>query len=148
MNEHDNLPERHHEDRPHNKDGHEVGYGKPPVHSRFKPGNRGRPKGSKKRSFSLSEIITEAMTRRRKVRRGERVVSMQVAEIFVERLIAMATSGSPSEMTKVLTMIARHAPHLLSAPELEARITYHRAPGSEVELPPAHLWTAPKELKK
>ena len=126
---------------------YEVGYGKPPKHSRFKPGNRGRPKGSKKRAFSLSEIITEAMTRRRKVRRGDKIVSMPAAEIFIERLIAMATTGSPSEMTKVLSMIARHAPQLLAAPELEARITYHRAPGSEVQLPPAHLWSG-KEPKK
>jgi len=134
--------------RVHSETEDKVGYGKPPVHSRFKPGNPGRPKGSRKRSFSLSEIISEAMTRRRKVRRGDRVVSMQVAEIFIERLISMATTGSPSDMTKVLTMIAKNAPNLLAAPEIEARITYHRAPGSNVELPPTDLWVAPKEPKR
>ena len=148
MNEDDDVPESGPEDRSRRQPDHEVGYGKPPLHSRFKPGNPGRRKGSKKRSFSLPEIIAEAMSRRRKVRRGDRIVSMRVAEIFIERLITMATTGSPAEMTKVLSMIAKHAPHLLSAPELEARITYHRAPGSEVELPPAHLWNGSKEAKR
>lgn len=148
MNEDDKAAGGGPEDRSRKQGSHEVGYGRPPVHSRFQPGNPGRPKESKKRSFSLSEIITEAMGRRRKVRRGNRVVSMQVAEIFIERLISMATTGSATEMTKVLTMIGRHAPSLLAAPELEARITYHRAPGSKVELPPAHLWTGQKEPRK
>ena len=148
MSEDDAVPKSGPEDRPRTSEEHKVGYGSPPVHSRFKPGNPGRRKGSKKRSFSLPELITEAMKRRRKVRRGDHVVSMQVAEIFVERLITMATTGSPAEMTKVLSMIAKHAPHLLAAPELEARITYHRAPGSKIELPPAHLWTGQKEPKK
>lgn len=123
----------------------EVGYGKPPKHSQFKAGNPGRPKGSKKNSLSLSQIIGDAMSQRRKVRRGDRIVSMSVAEIFVERLIGMATTGSPSEMTKVLALIAKHAPNLLAAPELEARITFHRAPGSLVQLPPADLWKDPKK---
>ena len=57
----------------------------------------------------------------------------------------MATTGSASEITKVLGMIAKYAPGMLAASDVEARITYHRAPGSEVELPPAHLW---KEAKK
>lgn len=147
MNEDDRVPRSCPEDRSQDADEHEVGYGRPPVHSRFKHGNPGRPKGSKKRSLSLTQIISEAMTRRRKVRRGDRVVSMSVAEIFIERLISMATTGSPSEMTKVLSMIAKYAPNMLAAPELEARITYHRAAGSEVELPPRNLWTAPKGQK-
>ena len=144
MNGDDDIPDA---PAPRDHEEDKVGYGKPPVRSRFKPGNPGRPKGSGKRSFSLSEIISAAMTRRRKVRRGDRIVSMQVAEIFIERLIAMATTGSPSDMTKVLSMIAKHAPNLLAAPEIEARITYHRAPGSNVKLPPADLWAAPKEPK-
>ena len=147
MNEDDEKPG--YKPEPGHEQDYEVGYGKPPIHTRFKEGNPGPPKGSKKkRSISLSEIISEAMTRRRKVRRGERIVSMRVAEIFVERLIAMATTGSPTDMAKVLTMIAKHAPHLLAAPELEACVTYHRAPGSEVELPPRELWTGTKGQKK
>ncbi len=126
------------------QEDYEVGYGKPPVHSQFKKGNPGRPKGSSKRSFSMSEIIAEAMTRRLRIRRGDKIVSMQVGEIYAERLIAMATTGSHSDMAKLLTMIAKHAPHLLAAPELEAHITYHRAPGSKVELPPAHFWKGSK----
>jgi hypothetical protein len=93
----------------------------------------------------MADIFTAAMTRRLRIRRGDRIVSMRVAEIYVERLIVMATQGSATEMTKLLAMIAKHAPHMLAAPEVEARITYHRAPGSEVELPPLNLWKEPKK---
>ena len=125
---------------------YEVGYGKPPEHSRFKPGNAGRPKGSGKRELSIGDILAEAMSKRRKVRRGDRVVKMAVAEIYVERLIAMATTGSANDMLKVLALIARHAPNLLSAPEIEARVTYYRAPGSTVQLPSVDLWKGSKDV--
>ena len=62
MRKHGDVPQIGLEDLSHEKGDQEVGYGKPPVHSRFKSGNPGRPKGSGKRSFSLPELITEGDT--------------------------------------------------------------------------------------
>jgi Family of unknown function (DUF5681) len=40
---------------------YEVGYGKPPVHSRFRKGQSGNPKGRAKGSRNFSTIFSEAM---------------------------------------------------------------------------------------
>ena len=44
-------------------DNHEgqVGYGRPPVHSRFKPGHSGNPKGRPKGQRNLASEIARAM---------------------------------------------------------------------------------------
>jgi len=122
---------------------YEVGYGKPPIDSRFKPGNPGRPRGTHKRSYDIAEIFTAALTRRRKIRRGDRVVSMPVAEIMIERLISMATTGSARDMALLLRLMERHVPHLLEAAAHEAHVVYHRAPESKVDLPTDNLWKEP-----
>ena len=48
---------------PPNERDYEVGYGRPPRHTRFKPGRsgnpRGRPSGSKNLSTLLSEVLNE-----------------------------------------------------------------------------------------
>ena len=45
---------------------HDVGYGKPPVHSRFKKGKsgnpRGRPKGSTNHRTQLCRVLDEKIT--------------------------------------------------------------------------------------
>ena len=66
---------------------YEVGYGKPPRHSRFKKGQsgnpRGRPCGSKNLKTLLSEALNEPVTitengRRRKITKREAIVRQVV----------------------------------------------------------------------
>jgi hypothetical protein len=122
---------------------YEVGFGKPPKQHRFQRGNKmaRRGKGAgKKTSFTMSEIITKAVTQRRQIKRGDRVVDMQVAEIMIERLIQMATTGTARDVGYILGLIDKHAAHLVAPPTQETHVVYHRAPGSTVELPPRELW--------
>ena len=44
------------------KAGYEVGYGKPPQHSRFKPGQSGNPKGRPKSAKGLNTIVGKLIT--------------------------------------------------------------------------------------
>jgi hypothetical protein len=39
----------------------EVGYGRPPLHSRFKPGQSGYPKGGAKRSRNMRTIVRQVL---------------------------------------------------------------------------------------
>jgi hypothetical protein len=66
---------------------YEVGYGKPPQHTRFKSGQsgnpRGRPSGSKNLKTLLSEALNEPVTitengRRRKITKREAIVRQVV----------------------------------------------------------------------
>lgn len=120
---------------------YEVGFGKPPREHRFKPGNQAaRKRKAKTKAIALPEIIDRALRTRRKVKRGGAVYSVPVAEIFVERLIQMMTTGSAKDLNTVVQLIERYLPDALAAPAETLDVTYHRAEGSRVALPPADLW--------
>src|SRR5712672_1685761 len=72
---------------PEKKNDHEVGYGKPPRHSRFKTGQsgnpRGRPPGAKNLRTLLSEALNETVIvtengRRRKVTKRQAIFTQLV----------------------------------------------------------------------
>jgi Family of unknown function (DUF5681) len=72
---------------PDNERDYEVGYGKPPRGTRFKPGRsgnpRGRPNGSKNLSTLLSQALNEPVIvvengRRRKVAKRQAIITQLV----------------------------------------------------------------------
>ena len=82
--------------------GYEVGYGKPPEATRFKPGvsgnPKGRPKGTKNRRPALHEerlkdIILDEAYRTIRVRDGEKSVTVPVARAVVRSLAVNAAKG-------------------------------------------------------
>ena len=81
---------------------YEVGYGKPPATTRFKPGQsgnpRGRPKGAKNRLPKLNEerlksIILQEAYRDITVRDGARNVTIPMAQAIVRSLAVNAAKG-------------------------------------------------------
>jgi hypothetical protein len=47
---------------PHDNEGdYEVGYGKPPLHTRFKQGRSGNPRGRSRDEKNLSTLLNEAL---------------------------------------------------------------------------------------
>ena len=81
---------------------YEVGYGKPPQHTRFKSGQsgnpRGRPSGSKNLKTLLSEALNEPVTitengRRRKITKREAIVR-QVVDCSATPICAPSESSS------------------------------------------------------
>ena len=82
--------------------GYEVGYGKPPEASRFKPGTsgnpKGRPKGSKNKrpgmhEERLKEIILDEAYRGVTVRDGDRNVTIPMAQAVMCSIAVNAAKG-------------------------------------------------------
>ena len=61
----------------HPEDGYVVGPGRPPLHSRFKAGQSGNPRGRPKGSLNLATIVKNEGNKKIKVKEGgrERIVS-------------------------------------------------------------------------
>jgi hypothetical protein len=75
---------------------YEVGYRKPPQHTRFKPGQSGNPRGRPKAETSLGAALNDALNAKVKIRRNgkERVVSN--IEAFALRVVTDAIQGNAS----------------------------------------------------
>lgn len=82
--------------------GYEVGYGKPPKKTRFKPGQsgnpRGRPRGAKTKRPKMHEermkdIILDEAYRGISVRDGDRTVTVPMAQAVIRAIAVNAAKG-------------------------------------------------------
>lgn len=78
---------------PRSKSG--VGYGRPPVHARFKPGQSGNPRGRKKGSRNIASIIGSVFTQRVTIQVGGKTRKVPLMEAVVIRLAQDALKGNP-----------------------------------------------------
>jgi hypothetical protein len=70
---------------------YEVGYGRPPKHTRFKPGQSGFPSGRPKGSKNVSTYIDEALGTRVGGNGSRRI---PLAKVIASRIVADAAKGS------------------------------------------------------
>jgi hypothetical protein len=84
-----------------------VGYGRPPIVSRFKPGASGNPNGRPKKSRNLKTIIRNALTANVLVREGERKRSVSKLEGIVLRQLESALKGNDKAALATLKMAAQ-----------------------------------------
>jgi hypothetical protein len=100
------------------KEGYEVGYGKPPVHSRFRPGMSGNRKGRPKKAKGLNTIVREQMLESILVRteRGERRIP-RVQALFV-KMIEKGAKGDLRALEKLLHLYALAVPDAASPTEM------------------------------
>lgn len=82
--------------------GRELGYGKPPPHSRFKPGQSGNPKGRPKGSKNFSTIFNAILRKSVSLRTGERVKRVTNYEALVRRLVLAGHKGDHKAIANAL----------------------------------------------
>lgn len=83
------------------KPPYEVGYGRPPLHSRFGQGNRsgrGRPKGSR----NAQTLFAEAFAKRVNVKVDGREVKLSHGEIAMAQLAKKAAAGDQKALSQYL----------------------------------------------
>ena len=84
--------------------GYAIGYGKPPIGSRFKPGQTGNAKGRPKGHKNLKTLIRQAMTARISVQEGSSNRQVSKIEGVVLRQLQNALKGNDRSAMAVIKM--------------------------------------------
>jgi hypothetical protein len=88
------------------KGDYAVGYGKPPAHSRFKPGQSGNPAGRRKGQPSVQDLMLREAARVVKIKTGDSIENLTKHEVVVRQLWKTAMQGDLAAMRLLLTFMA------------------------------------------
>lgn len=81
-----------------------VGYGKPPVASRFQPGRSGNPKGRPRRHRNLRTVLDETLDQCVTIREGERSRRLTKREALILTLVNNALKNDPKAITSLVAL--------------------------------------------
>ena len=98
------------EEQPKQSSDYEVGYGRPPEHTRFKPGKSGNPKGRPKGARGLNTPARELLTARVPVRTASGEKRMHRIEAVLHKAFELALKGNPRALSQVLSLYASAVP--------------------------------------
>jgi hypothetical protein len=83
---------------------YQVGYCRPPLHSRFKPGQSGNPKGRPTQSRNLRTIVKQVLSEDMQIREGGRLRRMPAMEAVVRTIRARAFKGDPKALASLIVL--------------------------------------------
>jgi hypothetical protein len=72
---------------------YEIGYGKPPEKTRFKPGQSGNPRGRPKYSKNASTLLSEELSERISLREGGKQIVLTKKQAMIKQLMNKALQG-------------------------------------------------------
>jgi hypothetical protein len=84
---------------------YEVGYGKPPVKSRFQPGRSGNPSGRRKGVRSLKSDLEEELGQTVRVTENGKALELTKQQLVVKALVTKAAKGDVNAISKALDLI-------------------------------------------
>jgi len=84
------------------KKDYEVGYGKPPAHTRFRKGQSGNPSGKPKRVLSEDEILLRELASKVPVTEGGKQRRMSKLEVMLKQQVNLAMKGDPKAVRNVI----------------------------------------------
>ena len=86
---------------------HEVGYGKPPKHTRFKPGRSGNPRGRSKGTRNLKTDLIEELSERVAITENGRPLRVSKQRLMVKALTAKAVKGDTKAASILISLLAQ-----------------------------------------
>lgn len=88
-------------------DDADIGYGQPPTHSRFKPGQSGNPRGRPKGAVSFKSDLLDELSETIAVREDSGEVRMTKQRAIVKQLVAGSIAGDPKTATVLINLCAK-----------------------------------------
>ena len=88
-----------------------VGYGRPPVGTRFQPGRSGNPRGRPKGARNLSTIIAAALSERVTVNENGRRRRIPKLDAAIKQLVNRAASGELRATQLMLALAQANETH-------------------------------------
>ncbi len=82
-----------------------VGYGRPPVHTRFKPGQSGNSRGRPKRQRNVRTVVEEALNQRITVREGNRTRSITKLDAVILTIVDGALKRDAKTLVSLLALL-------------------------------------------
>jgi hypothetical protein len=89
------------------KKDYEVGYGKPPVHTRFRKGQSGNPSGKPKKVLSEDEILLRDLSSKVPVTEGGKQRHMSKLEVVLKQQVKLAMKGDPKAVRIIIDAYRR-----------------------------------------
>jgi len=86
------------------KPGYDVGYGRPPEHTRFKKGESGNPAGRPKGSLSLAVALNKALNEKITVTVNGRLQQMSKLDAAVKGLVNRSVKGDAKAFQQLLSL--------------------------------------------
>lgn len=90
--------------------GYDIGYAKPPKHSRFKPGQSGNPKGRPKGARSLAACVQEELNAKVTVREDGRTRTLSKREALAKRVVNDGIAGNASAIKQIAALETSRCP--------------------------------------
>lgn len=91
-------------------DDYEVGYGKPPVHTRFKKGQSGNPSGARRPRQSPGQLFDQLLQETVVVTEQGQRRRMTKLQLVMSQLINKAAGGDPKSLKIFLDVMGRYPP--------------------------------------
>jgi len=84
---------------------YEIGYGRPPKQTRFKPGQSGNPKGRPKHRRNLRTLVEDALNETVTIREGDRMRTLAKSEALVRTLVNGALMKDAKALQALLAIM-------------------------------------------
>jgi|TARA_R110002072_G_scaffold58405_3_gene148981 hypothetical protein len=102
-----------------NADDYDVGYGKPPKHTQFKPGKSGNPKGRPKQTRNFKTDLQEELQALVTVSEGGKTKTVSRQQAVIMRTMEKALQG---DLKAVKMLVGWASTYLMEEPDLLASL--------------------------
>lgn len=87
---------------------YDVGYGKPPQHTRFKPGQSGNPKGRPKKTRNFKTDLQEELQAKVTVSEGGKTQTISRQQAVIKRTMEKALQGDLRAVQMLVQWVGSH----------------------------------------